>query len=66
MNNKLDFLIVKKLILKELINEMCNKGVINFVNVSNIIQKLEKDISKMKNLQENNIDMKNIIVKILV
>ena len=66
MNNKLDFLIVKKLILKELINEMCNKGVINFVNVSNIIQKLEKDISKLKNLQENNKDMKNIIVKILV
>ena len=56
--------IVKKIIQKELLNELCCKGVIEFVNASNIIKKLDEDISKLKTLQENNKNMKNIIVKI--
>ena len=56
--------IVKKIIEKELLNELCCKGVIEFVNASNIIKKLDEDISKLKMLQENNKNMKNIIVKI--
>lgn len=56
--------IVKKIIQKELLNELCCKGVIDFVNASNIIKNLDEDISKLKMLQENNKNMKNIIVKI--
>ena len=66
MNNQLDSLIVKKLIKKELLNELCCKGVIDLVNVSIIIKKLDEDISKLKKLQENNKDMKNVIVKISI
>jgi len=58
--------IVKKIIQKELLNELCCKGVIEFVNASNIIKKLDEDISKLKTLQENNKNMKNIIVKISI
>lgn len=64
MNNNFEIIIIKKIIQKELLNELCCKGVIDFVNASNFIKKLEKDISKLKNLQENNKNMKNIIVKI--
>ena len=64
MNNNFEILIIKKIIQKELLNELCCKGVIDFVNASNIIKKLEKDLSKLKNLQENYKDMKNIIIKI--
>lgn len=56
--------IIKKIIQKELLNELCCKGVIEFVNASNIIKKLDEDISKLKILQENNKNMENIIVKI--
>ena len=55
---------MKKIIQKELLNELCCNGVIEFVNASNIIKKLDGDISKLKKIQENNKDMKNIIVKI--
>ena len=64
MNNNFEILIIKKIIQKELLNELCCKGVIDFVNSSNIIKKLENDLSKLKNLQENYKDMKNIIIKI--
>ena len=66
MNNNFEIIIIKKIIQKELLNELCCKGVIEFVNASNFIKKLEKDISKLKMLQGNNKNMKNIIVKILV
>ena len=64
MDNNFETLIIKKIIQKELLNELCCKGVIEFVNASNIIKKLDEDISKLKVLQENNKNMKNIIVKI--
>ena len=64
MDNNFETLIIKKIIQKELLNELCCKGVIEFVNASNIIKKLDEDISKLKMLQENNKNMKNIIVKI--
>lgn len=64
MNNNFSTIIVKKAIQKELLNELCCKGVIDFVNASNIIKKLDEDISKLKKNQENDKNMKNIIVKI--
>lgn len=66
MDNNFETLIMKKIIQKELLNELCCKGVIEFVNASNIIKKLDEDISKLKMLQENNKNMKNIIVKISI
>ena len=49
--------IVKKIIQKELLNELCCKGVIDFVNSSNIIKKLDEDISILKKTQENDKNM---------
>ncbi|MGM9881731.1 MAG: hypothetical protein ACI31S_02680 [Bacilli bacterium] len=66
MDNNSEAQIAKKLIQKELLNELCNKGLIDFTNTSNIIKKLDEDISKLKKLQENDKDIKNIIVKIPV
>lgn len=66
MDNSLETLITKKIIQKELLNELCNKGLINFTNTSSVIKKLDEDISKLKKLQENDKDIKNIIVKIPV
>ena len=66
MDNSPDALIAKKIIQKELLNELCNKGLIDFANTSNIIKKLEDDINKLKKLQENYKDIKNIILKIPV
>ena len=60
MDNNSRTQIVKKIIQKELLNELCCKGVIEFVNASNIIKKLDEDISKLKTLQENNKNMKKI------
>ena len=64
LNNNFEILIIKKIIQKELLNELCCKGVIDFENASNIIKKLDEDISRLKILQENNKNTKNIIVKI--
>lgn len=66
MDNNSRTLIVKKTIQKELLNELCNKGLIDLVNTTNIIKKLEEDISKLKKTQEKNENLKNIIVKIPV
>lgn len=66
MDNSLEALITKKIIQKELLNELCSKDLIDFTNTSNIIKKLDEDISKLKKLQENNKNIKNIIVKIPV
>ena len=52
MDNSLEALITKKIIQKELLNELCSKGLIDFTNTSNIIKKLDEDISKLKKLQE--------------
>ena len=64
LDNNFETLIIKKIIQKELLNELCCKGVIDFFNSSNIIKKLDEDISKLKKNQENDMNMKNIIVKI--
>ena len=66
MDNNPENLIAKKLIQKELLNELCSKGLIDFANTSNIIKKLDEDINKLKELQEKDKDVKNIIVKIPV
>lgn len=66
MDNNPETLIVKKLIQKELLNELCSKGLIDFTNTSNIIKKLDEDINKLKEVQEKDKDVKNIIVKIPV
>ncbi|MCI5703325.1 MAG: hypothetical protein MR265_05015 [Erysipelotrichaceae bacterium] len=66
MDNNPGTLIVKKMIQKELLNELCGKGLIDFTNTSNIIKKLDEDINKLKELQEKDKDVKNIIVKISV
>ena len=64
MDNNHETLIAKKMIQKELLNELCSKGFIYFTNTSNIIKKLDEDINKLKELQDK--DVKNIIVKIPV
>ena len=64
MNNSLETQIIKKMIQKELLNELCSKGLIDFANTSSVIKKLEEDINKLKKLQEKDKDVKNIIVKI--
>lgn len=66
MDNNPETLIAKKMIQKELLNELCSKGLIDFANTSNIIKKLDEDINKLKELQEKDKDVKNIIVKIPV
>ena len=66
MDNNPETLIAKKMIQKELLNELCSKGLIDFTNISNIIKKLDEDIRKLKELQEKDKDVKNIIVKIPV
>ena len=64
MDNNHETLIAKKLIQKELLNELVSKGLIDFVNTSNIIKKLDENINKLKELQDK--DVKNIMVKIQV
>ena len=66
MDNNLETLIAKKTMQTELLNELCNKGLIDFTSTSNIIKKLYEDINKLKELQEKDKDVKNIIVKIPV
>lgn len=66
MDNNFETLIMKKIIQKELLNELCNKGLIDLINTSNIIKNLDENISKLKKSQQKNENMKNIIVKIPV
>lgn len=66
MDNELNSLIVKKLIQKALLNELCRKNLIDFSNANKIIKEIYKNINNLKSLQENNNDMKNIIVKIRI
>ena len=66
MDNNPETLIAKKMIQKELLNELVSKGLIDFTNTSSVIKKLDEDINKLKELQEKDKDVKNIIVKIPV
>ncbi len=64
MDNNPETLIGKKLIQKALLDELCSKGLIDFTDISSVIKKLEEDIHKLKKRQEQDKDIKNIIVKI--
>ena len=66
MDNNYITKLVKKLIQKQLLNELCNNGLIDFFYASNIIKKLEEDISKLKEIEMKEKDLKNITVKITV
>lgn len=66
MDNELNSLIIKKLIQKELINEMCNKGLIDIVKASNIIKQIDKNINYFKKTEVDNPNMKNIEIKIQI
>ncbi len=64
MENKLETLIAKKLIQKELLKEIVSVGLIDFVEGNNIIKKLEGDINKLDEIQKKDKNIKNLIVKI--
>ena len=64
MDNNPETLIAKKIIQKELLNELCGKGLIDFANTNNIIKKLDEDIIKLDSKFEKKEDMTNMIVKI--
>ena len=64
MDDNLVIPLAKKIIQKELLNELCSNGLIDFTNAINIIKKLDEDIDKLKKSQEKDKDVKNIIVKI--
>ena len=64
MNNNFEALIAKKMIQKELINELEKINLIDFANASIIIKKLEEDINKLKKSNEKAV--KNMVVKIPV
>ena len=64
MDYNCETLVVKKTVQKELLNQLCNKGLIDLTDACSIIKKLEEDISKIKKNQKKNENMKNIIIKI--
>ena len=66
LDNQLHSLIIKKIIQKELINEMCNKGLIDFAKASNIIKQIDKNINYFKKTEGDNPNMKNIEIKIKI
>lgn len=65
MVHQVDFNIIKKLIQKELLNELYKNGVITFHDANTIIKNLDANIDDLK-LQINNDNMRNIIIKIPV
>lgn len=64
MDNKSCLFIIKKTIQKELISEMYNKGIIDFVNANNIKKEIDKDINHFKKIEEKNKELSNITLKI--
>ena len=64
MDNNYISIIIKKMIQKELLNELERIGIIDYANTNIIIKKLNEDINKLNALQDK--DVKNIIVKIPV
>ena len=66
MDNQLDSFIITKVIQKELINEMCNKGLIDFAKANNIIKQIDKNINYFKKTEGDNFNMKNIEIKIQI
>lgn len=66
MDNELNSLIIKKVIQKELINEMRNKGLIDFAKANKIIKQIDKNINYFKKTEGDNFNMKNIEIKIQI
>lgn len=66
MNNYYLINIVKKIIQKELLNELYSHDLFDFANISNISKKLDEDINKLKKIQETDKNISNIIIKIPV
>ena len=65
MNNIPSIAIAKKVIQKAIINELCQKDVVDFYQYNTIIKKIDKDILKLetKSVEDEN---SNIIIKILI
>ena len=65
MNNIPSIAIAKKVIQKAIINELCQKDVVDFYQYNTIIKKIDKDILKLetKRVEDEN---SNIIIKILI
>ena len=65
MNNIPSIAIAKKVIQKAIINELCQKDVVDFYQYNTIINKIDKDILKLetKSVEDEN---SNIIIKILI
>lgn len=66
MNNDYEIVILKKMIKKELLKELYAKGLFEFSNINNIIKKIDEDIIKIKNMQNEVKDLKNITIKVLL
>lgn len=65
MNNIPSIAIAKKVIQKAIINELCQKNVVDFYQYNNIIKKIDEDILKLETKVVKN-ENSNIVVKILI
>lgn len=65
MNNIPSIAIAKKVIQKAIINELCQKDVVDFYQYNNIIKKIDEDILKLETKVVKN-ENSNIVVKILI
>lgn len=66
MDNESNSLIIKKLIQKEFLNELCKKNLIDFSNANKIIKEIDKNINYLKKTEGDNPNMKNIEIKIKI
>ena len=65
MNNIPSIAIAKKIIQKAIINELCQKDVVDFYQYNNIIKKIDEDILKLETKVVKN-ENSNIVIKILI
>lgn len=65
MNNIPSIAIAKKVIQKAIINELCQKDVVDFYQYNNIIKKIDEDILKLETEVVKN-ENSNIVIKILI
>lgn len=65
MNNIPSIAIAKKVIQKAIINELCQKDVVDFYQYNNIIKKIDEDILKLETKVVKN-ENSNIVIKILI
>ena len=66
MRDKICVSLANKMVAKALVNELCNKGIIDFISSCNIIKRIDEDISKLEKLQENSKEVENIMIEIPV